>query len=153
MSGFGLHGTGLRSYGRRAFRSDRSYLTTRFFCIFYFPLMPIATLRVIPNARNSRLPFGRERYTLISKSSPDVGQVLSIYLAAALIVTHGVMFFLIALPWMRHRYGGGFGDLTEFILFAIWMTVPWLSIQWMRSKELERVLADDRDLDRPVPFC
>ncbi len=153
MPGFGLHGTGFRFYGRRAFRSDRSYLTTKFFCIFYFPLVPITTLRVIPGARNSRVPFGRERYTLISKSSPDVGQVLSVYSVAVLIVTYGVMFFTLGLPWMRHRYGGGLGDLTEFSLFAIWMAVPWLLIQWMRNKEVERAIENARDLNRPVPFC
>lgn len=39
-------GIGERLYGKRAFRSDHSYQTTKWFILLYLPIYPLSTLRV-----------------------------------------------------------------------------------------------------------
>jgi hypothetical protein len=146
-----VHGVGFRLYGQRNFRPDRSYLTTEFFCILYLPIYPIRTMRVIPDKKNSRLPFGRSRYQLVTKHPPYFPQVFAVYQCAAAIVLLGVLFPIYVEPYIQARFSNSDGDVIGASLFFVWISIPWLVAQWLRRNAQKRLFEHRRDPNDPTP--
>ena len=63
-----VNGIGTKYYGKRDLREDRSYLTTKFFCLLFMPLIPLHTVRVIPDPKNSWIPFSNNYYTILERT-------------------------------------------------------------------------------------
>jgi len=78
-----VNGFGTKYYGQRDFRLDGSYVTTNFFCLGFFPVIPLHSVRVIPDPKNSWMPFSKNYYAILEKRWPNPLQVLSIYLWSA----------------------------------------------------------------------
>ena len=87
-----VNGFGTKYYGQRDFRPDGSYLTTNFFCLGFFPVIPLHSVRVIPDPKNSSMPFSKNYYSILEKRWPHPLQVLSIYLWAAAAAGMGILF-------------------------------------------------------------
>ena len=95
--------------GKRDFRPDGSYVTTKFFC-FLLPLFPIRTLRVIPDPKNtwaSRTKY----YNILEKRRPHLGQTLLVYLGTAVFAALMYLDIGVVEPWMVEN-------------------VPWFTQQW-----------------------
>jgi hypothetical protein len=60
-----IYGFGTRYYGERDYRKDGSYLTTNFFCLLFFPIFPLHTVRVIPDPKNTEWSLVGENYYLV----------------------------------------------------------------------------------------
>jgi hypothetical protein len=149
LSGF-VHGAGFRLYGRRDIRPDGSYLSTKFFCLAFLPVVPISTQRIIP--AKSWVPFGTTRYKLISKQPLHWVQVFSVYLTAILVVIYGTLFFKVVKPFLQARYGVPIDDFPEFLLFCVWMALAGIAFRWF-PRSSQRFASDSiRDLDRPTPI-
>ena len=80
-------GFGTRYCGERDYRKDGSYMTTTFFCVLFFPVFPLHSVRVIPDPRNNEWEEMHDCYYLVSeKRAPNLPQVASVYLFEAMVV-------------------------------------------------------------------
>jgi hypothetical protein len=96
MAARSLNGIGTRIYGRRDFRTDGSFVTTKWVTFLWVPLIPLSSLRVRPRSNTPApdhflasilLAFTTglvavrfsERYTIESKSRPLLLQVVYVY--------------------------------------------------------------------------
>jgi len=93
-----VNGVGTKYYGKRDVRADGSYLTTNFISLLFVPLIPIHSVRVVPDPKNSWLPFSTNYYMILEKRWPHPLQVLSIYLWAAAAVAMGAFYFMAMEP-------------------------------------------------------
>ncbi|MGA3032643.1 MAG: hypothetical protein ABSD70_05140 [Terracidiphilus sp.] len=147
-----LEGVGFNMLGCRDLRPDGSFVTTKFFCLLYVPIVPISSWRVIPSRRNPWLPFVRKRYQRAAKQPLNLPQVISVYLAAAAIVGYGICFFEFAVPWLKTHSNLIDDSWVEVLVFAIWMSLPWFLIRRMRQRAVERVRENIHDLNTPKPI-
>ena len=96
MPGRSINGTGTKTYGKRDFLTDGSFVTTRWLTFFWVPLFPLNSMRVRPRSDTPMpdhfltsvllaLTTGlvavkfSERYTIQSKSHPVLLQVVFVY--------------------------------------------------------------------------
>jgi hypothetical protein len=119
-----VNGFGTRYYGQRDFRADGSYLTTKFFCLAFFPVVPLHSVRVIPDPKNSWMPFSKNYYAILEKRWPHPLQVLSIYLWAAAATAMGVLFFWKFEPFLKDRALWLTQGWVEALLFSAFLVVP-----------------------------
>lgn len=119
-----VNGFGTKYYGQRDFRPDGSYITTKFFCLAFFPIIPLHSVRVIPDPKNSALPFSKNYYAILEKSWPNPLQVLSIYLWAAAAAGMGILFFWKIEPYLKERAPALSANWVEAFLFAACMAIP-----------------------------
>lgn len=119
-----VNGFGTKYYGQRDFRPDGSYVTTNFFCLAFFPVLPLHSVRVIPDPKNSAMPFSKNYYAILEKRWPHPLQVLSIYLWAATAAVMGIIFFWKIEPLLKER-GLSLGhNWVEAFIFGVCMLVP-----------------------------
>jgi len=109
-----VNGFGTKYYGQRDFRPDGSYVTTNFFCLAFLPVFPIHSVRVIPDPKNSWLPFSKNYYAVLEKRWPNPLQVLCVYLVAAAAVGMGILFFWKIDPFLKD-------------------SAPWLALGWVEA--------------------
>lgn len=117
-----VNGFGTKYYGQRDFRPDGSYITTNFFCLAFLPVFPIQSVRVIPDPKNSAMPFSKNYYAILDKRWPNPLQVLCIYLVAAASVGMGILYFWKIEPSFKE-------------------SAPWLTQGWMEACLLSVCLA------------
>ena len=117
-----VNGFGTKYYGQRDFRPDGSYVTTNFFCLAFVPIIPLHSVRVIPDPKNSAMPFSKNYYAILEKRWPHPLQVLSIYLWAAAAAGMGILFFWKIEPFLKER--SLTQDWQEAVLFAVCVGVP-----------------------------
>ena len=105
-----FRGTGLIAYGRRAFRSDGSFVTTQWIAFGGVPLVPFATYRVIKKSI-----FQNE--IVLERTKIDTIQVLYVYNYVAALALIGLLMVrrnlwrefyvflpVVALPWIMRTY-------------------------------------------------
>jgi hypothetical protein len=119
-----INGFGTKYYGQRDFRGDGSYVTTNFFCLAFVPVVPLHSVRVIPDPKNSWMPFSRNYYAILEKRWPHPLQVLSIYLWSAAAVAMAVLFFWKIEPFLKERVLWLAQGWVEPFLFAFCLAVP-----------------------------
>ena len=73
------NGCGTTYYGRRDKAADGSYVTTEFFCIFYFPLLPLRSWRVLP-VEYTRSGFSSTQTYRATRVPLNWRQVVNVYL-------------------------------------------------------------------------
>jgi hypothetical protein len=137
-----LHGVGTNLLGCRDLRPDGSFVTTKFYCFFYLPLVPTSSWRVLPTPGSSQLPFVRRKFVWAKKLPMQWQQVFSVYLAAVAVVGYGVCFFKFAVPYLTLHTNLIGGDWSEILVFGVWMSVPWFLVREMRRRALERARED-----------
>jgi hypothetical protein len=79
-------------------------------------------------------------------------QVLSVYLAAAVIAGYGVCFFVYAVPYLALHSKLINGDWSEILGFCLWMLVPWALVRQMRRRARERALEGIHHLNTRRPI-
>ncbi len=119
-----VNGFGTKYYGQRDFRPDGSYITTNFFCLAFVPVFPIHSVRVIPDPKNSAIPFSKNYYAILEKRWPHPLQVLSIYLWAAAAVAMGILYFWKIEPYLKERGLATAHNWLEACLFGVCIAVP-----------------------------
>jgi hypothetical protein len=119
-----VNGFGTKYYGQRDFRPDGSYVTTNFFCLAFFPVIPIHSVRVVTDPKNSWMPFSKNYYAILEKRWPNPLQVLSIYLWATAAAVTGILYFWKvepflkeSVPWLAHGW-------MEAFLFSVCLVIP-----------------------------
>ena len=147
-----LEGVGFSLLGCRDPRPDGSFVTTKFFCILYLPLVPISSWRVLPARGNLPLPFLKRRFVRATKLPLHWQQAFSVYLAAAAFVGYGACFFEFALPYLRLHSNLVNGDWSEILAFCGWMSVPWIVMRQLRKRALERAREGGHHLNVPYPI-
>ena len=106
-------GFGTRYYGERDYRKDGSYMTTTFFCLFFFPIFPLHTVRVIPDPKNDEWNEMQDSYYLVSeKRAPNLGQVASVYLFELTVIALMALYVARVEPVLKNRFP--------------WISSPWL---------------------------
>ena len=119
-----VNGFGTKYYGQRDFRPDGSYITTNFFCLAFVPIIPLHSVRVIPDPKNSAMPFSKNYYAVLEKRWPNPLQVLSIYLWSAAAVSMGSLFFWKIEPYLKDQAPWLTGSWKEPFLFGVCVAVP-----------------------------
>ena len=119
-----VNGFGTKYYGQRDFRPDGSYVTTNFFCLAFFPVFPIHSVRVIPDPKNSWVPFSKNYYAILEKRWPNPLQVLSIYVWAAAAAGVGILYFWKIEPFLKESAPWLAQSWVVPILFAACLAVP-----------------------------
>lgn len=128
-----INGFGTKYYGQRDFRSDGSYVTTNFFCLGFLPVVPLHSVRVIPDSKNSAMPFSKNYYAILEKRWPHPLQVLSIYLWAAAAAGMGILFFWKIEPLLKERGLWIAQGWLEAFLCGVWVAVPILAGALLRT--------------------
>jgi hypothetical protein len=143
-------GFGTRYCGERDYRKDGSYMTTTFFCLFFFPVFPLHTVRVIPDPKNNEWNELVDSHYLVSeKRAPNLRQVASVYLFVLTVIALMVLYLVRIEPVLRNRFP--------------WLSSPWLPspvlltfilpfivVRLVRRKARKRVYA--QDVDGPPAF-
>jgi len=118
-----VNGFGTKYYGQRDFRVDGSF-TTNFFCLAFVPIIPLHCLRVIPDPKNSWMPFSKNYYAILEQRWPDALQVLSIYLWSAAAVAMGILLFWKIEPFLKERALWLTQGWVEPVLFGVLLALP-----------------------------
>lgn len=119
-----VNGFGTKYYGQRDFRPDGSYLTTNFFCLGFVPIIPLHSVRVIADPKNSAMPFSKNYYSILEKRWPHPLQVLFIYLWAAAAAAMGILFFWKIEPLLKERSLWLTQGWREAFLFGVCVVAP-----------------------------
>jgi hypothetical protein len=120
---FTINGIGTKPYGKREFRPDGSYLTTRWIVFCWLPLIPLNTLRVrVLGSGRSIIGFPEwsTSYEVLGASRPNAQQVLSVY---------GFVGGLFLLGELVHN------RLFSWVCSIAWAFLPWL----LRRRARKRV--------------
>jgi hypothetical protein len=128
-----VNGCGTKYYGQRDFRPDGSYVTTNFFCLLFFPVFPIHSVRVIPDPKNSWMPFSKNYYAILEKRWPNPRQVLSIYFWAAAAAGMGILFFWKIEPFLKDRAPGLTSGWVQTFLFSVCVVIPVIAGMLLRN--------------------
>ncbi|MGA9069464.1 MAG: hypothetical protein WB424_04355 [Terracidiphilus sp.] len=148
-----MQGLGFRYYGHRDLKADGSYITTKFFCVLYLPVVPIATFRVIAVRQDSWLPYHTIRntilYKLVSKDSLNLKQIFLVYMASVLFFSYGLSYFFYFVPFVSTHFGVQLGEGMKIILFAFWLWIPWLVMNKHRKNEYRRIRDETFDPNNP----
>jgi len=83
-----LNGIGTRFYGKQDFESDGSYVTTKFFVMFLFPILPLQSYRVLQKEERSfnwLLMTESQEYS-IKKVPLNIKQIVKVYFIGFLII-------------------------------------------------------------------
>jgi hypothetical protein len=119
-----VNGFGTKYYGQRDFRVDGSYVTTNFFCLAFVPIIPLHSVRVIPDPKNSWVPFSKNYYAILEQRWPDALQVLSIYLWSAAAIAMGILFLWKIEPLLKARALWLTQGWVEPVLFGVLVALP-----------------------------
>ena len=60
-----FNGIGTKFYGSTDYASDGSYVTTNWFVIFYLPIIPIESLRIIEEGSTNYIIYNSQQYKAI----------------------------------------------------------------------------------------
>lgn len=87
-----FNGIGTTFYGQSRFEQDGSFVTTKWFVVGFFPLIPMGSLRV-RYLGTSGVPFfaRTSSYEVVEETGLDMVQVLKIWLYAVFVITLAVM--------------------------------------------------------------
>ena len=81
---YSFNGTGTTLYGKREIKSDGSYIATQWFILFYLPIFPMDSYRVLPTTRVNHPFTSKTNYARFEKVSLNKSQVINIYLSTYL---------------------------------------------------------------------
>lgn len=121
-------GIGTALYGKRDFKADGSYLTTKWIVAFWIPIIPLCSYRVRERSTGSGL-WAPSVHKVLEKGRPNPKQVCFIY---------GYLLLLLLLPLPR-----GAGDATD-IIRAVALVAAAVLPFILRSLARQRVSAEVR---------
>jgi hypothetical protein len=146
-----VYGCGMRYYGARDFRKDGSYVTTNFFCILFFPLFPIHTVRVIPDPKNTEWAIeGTNHYLVLEKRWPNPLQVGAVYLCELAVLALMVLYFERIEPFLREHVPWLTSRWVVYIPFFLTLMPPLIVAHFLRKRARNRAFAEDRYSPAPI---
>lgn len=81
-----FNGIGTTYYGRRNVDKNGSYITTEFYVVFYFPIFPHGSYRILHRGVGSSKWFlvlwSNSEEFFVKKLPLNIGQVINVYLTA-----------------------------------------------------------------------
>jgi len=110
-----FNGFGTSIYGKRDFQRDGSFITTLWIVFFWVPLIPLKSFRVKEAGHERQTgPFSwSQSYLVLSKSRPDIRQVINCYsFIFAPFVVGGILDSIDA------------GSSVVRVALAIWLCMP-----------------------------
>ena len=122
-----LQGIGTTFYGQRDFRRDGTYITTEWIVFFFFPILPIRSLRLRYVGPGDPPTFGfgsSESYSVYEKSFPNWKQVLWTYGYVGGMVAW--MYFVGSVFSTAITTGGTLAVTLVFIACIIPVPIPWI---------------------------
>ena len=148
-----INGCGTKYYGQRDFRPDGSHVTTNFFCLLFVPLIPIHSVRVIPDPNNSWIPFSKNYYLILEKRWPNPLQTLSVYFAAAIALAVVIGFVVYAHPFVLEQAPMLAHEWVEIPLCAVCISPVLLISRALRSAAQKKMLAQNRSPNDCTPIA
>ena len=125
-----LNGIGTTFYGQRDFRPDGTHITTEWFTIFYFPIIPLCSLRVRyrgPGKSRWQLGFGSaDSYAVYEKSFPNWKQVLCTYGYVSFMAAWGYFVGASVASHYPRAFEEEIGVLLVAIICLIPFPTPWV---------------------------
>ena len=131
---------GSHFYGQRDFGSDGSYTTTRWFTVFYLPLVPLSAYCAVPT-------WPQERRELLAPVAGSLDaecdfqpcarsgrQVFFVYAFVLLMVAWLVVTYLYFTPRILGSLGGLIGIPLLFLLAVLPLPIPWFLRYAARKK-------------------
>jgi hypothetical protein len=141
-----VNGFGTKYYGERDHRDDGSHLTTNFFCLVFVPVLPLHTVRVIPDPKNSAWPFSKNFYMVLEKHWPNPLQVLNVYLWAAAEVAMGILYFAWCEPLIKHS-NWNMPPWAHIVILGLFLAPPILAALLLTNLTSKRAKARMVDLN------
>ena len=114
---FSFHGFGTDICGKRDFKADGSFVTTKWIILFLIPFVPLKSFRIVPiNEARHRFSFlTPKQYQIIDEFSPNLRQVAFTYI------------YEIGFICAAFRLLFTMGSVTVFyVVIALWACLPWL---------------------------
>ncbi len=116
-------------------------MTTTFFCVFFFPVLPLHTVRVIPDPKNNEWEEMNESYYLVSeKRAPNLPQVASVYLFEATVIALIALDVIKIEPLLKSRYPLFSSPWMESFPLLLTIAPPFIFVRILRR------IARKRDL-------
>jgi|GEM_PF-2382723 len=128
------NGIGTKFYGSKDQDMDDSFVTTEWFVVLYFPIIPVGTSRVIFKGATHGWRKTTNQYYVIQKLSMDWQQVFSTYFVAIASVVIGYWFSQIVGNWFPDSDLHGLALVVGFILPIL--IGNWLFLEPKPSKNL-----------------
>jgi len=98
-----IQGFGTTFYGKRDFRSDGTYITTKWFILFFIPIIPIRSFRVRYQGHSSKMEGlsakSSERYVIYEETTPNWKQGFFTYGFMCFFFLWGMYFT----PWLLFK--------------------------------------------------
>ncbi len=119
-------------------------MTTTFFCLLFFPIFPLHTVRVIPDPKNIEWNEMQESYYLVSeKRAPNLWQVASVYLFELMVIALIVLDTVKIGPDLKSRYPWLSSPWIDPLPFLLVIAPPFIVVRILRSNARKRVYAQD----------
>jgi hypothetical protein len=135
---YSINGIGTQCYGERDFRSDGSYVTTKWFTILYVPVFPLQSWRVkYQGAGEARwnLSLGSsDTYSIYEKRLPDWRQVSCTYGYMALLVLWTYAVGTAAFTFFPKALNNALYVFLIFAFCTIPVPTPWILRHFARRK-------------------
>lgn len=91
---FTFNGLGTSLYGKRDIRADGSHVTTEWFVIFFIPIIPLQSMRVLYTDNNKYYGFySSNEYKVVEYLSISISQVINTYLYLGSYIIFVYLFF------------------------------------------------------------
>ena len=109
-----FNGIGTSFYGQRQFETDGSYVTTKWFVLGFFPVVPLGSLRV-RHIGSGGIPFlsSSSTFEVVEELPLNGLQVLSTYLYAIFIVA-----------WFGYLMSKDMSGIAKFLLIIAGVLLP-----------------------------
>jgi hypothetical protein len=132
-----FNGIGTTFYGQRDFRVDGTYITTEWIAVFYFPIVPLRSLRVRYQGPGDPPRFGigsSENYAVYEKSFPHWKQVLCTYGYVAFLIAWVYFVGSTAISRFPHALDKVSSVTMIFIVCMIPVPTPWILRHYAQRK-------------------
>jgi hypothetical protein len=131
-----IQGFGTTFIGKRDFWPDGSYVTTEWMVAFFFPLVPLRSLRVKPAPQRVTFLYvvgsAEREYVVCDETPPHARQVACVYCFAGFYLA-----WLFGLLFSLSRLDGRLGRAAETVLMPGMIAVPFV-LPWMLRERAKK---------------
>jgi hypothetical protein len=140
---FTFQGIGTTFYGQRDFHADGSFITTEWFVLIYFPVIPLRSFRVkSKGAEDTGLVFPvyyqKQNYSIYERKFPSWKQVLYTYSFVIFIILWTVLMIDVFMLVFQ-KIGEIFATLLIIPLFGFAAAIPYILryFAWRKLRHLK----------------
>lgn len=134
-----INGTGTLYYGESGYGSDGSHVTTKWFCLFYIPILPLSSCRVLRDRSRDKnfILYSQEGFRILDELPVQWGQVFRTYgfVLSCIMwwVLLGIAIFQIkSAVWARFFY------ILPFLILAL-AALPFVLLLYFRMKQQKTI--------------